>query len=54
MLEQFVGGKFDFLVPPLSRTVPTCNQTHPVETPEVSKDEGVTSLGFVGGTFSEA
>ena len=54
MLEQVVGGKFDFLVPPLRRPVTTGDQAHPVETPKVPEDEGVSSLGPVRGTLSEA
>jgi hypothetical protein len=46
--------QLDLLVPPLGSAVMACNQAGPVEPTEISVDECVSRLGFVGGAFGES
>jgi hypothetical protein len=49
-----VGCELDLLVPPLGGAVVACNQAGPVEAAEISVDEGVSRLGFVGRAIGES
>src|SRR5215216_3860857 len=53
VLEQVVGGQLDLLVAPFGGPVLAGDQAHAVQAAEVAVDEGVPSLGVVGGAVGE-
>ena len=54
VLQELMGGKFDVLVAPFCRPVLTCDQSHPMDAPEVAIYECVSRLGVVVGTVGES
>ena len=54
VLQELMGGEFDFLVSPFCGPVLTRDQAHPVDAPEVPVDEAVPRLGVVARTAGEA
>jgi hypothetical protein len=53
VLKQIVRGQFDLLVTPLGCSIATCDQTHPMQTPEVPVHERMSSLRLRIGTLGE-
>jgi len=54
ILEEFVRGEFDLLVPPLGGAVVAGDQAHPVQPPEVAIHKRVARLRLVGGALGQA
>ena len=52
-LQQPVGGSLDLLVSPLGGSVEAGDQATSMETAEVTVDERVSRLGFVGGATGQ-
>jgi hypothetical protein len=48
-----MGCELDFFVPPLRSSILTRDQTHAMDTTEVSIHEGVPGLGVIVGTVSK-